>query len=141
MASRAARPFSIRRWRGLAFRLPDELKVRKGLGKWLLRRWVGEHVPEAQPMAKKRGFTVPVGEWIARRGAELGPLVAAQPGIGEICVPGAVEKLFLEAERQARRLRLPGRCCSTRCGTATISSAGPPPATRSRRWRRAADCR
>ena len=82
------------------FRLPDEMKVRKGLGKWLLRRWVESHVPEAQPMAKKRGFTVPVAEWIARRGAELGKLVAAQPGVAEICVPGAVENLFLEAERK-----------------------------------------
>ncbi|MGO9786958.1 MAG: asparagine synthase (glutamine-hydrolyzing) [Stellaceae bacterium] len=82
------------------FRLPDEMKVRKRLGKWLLRRWVEQNVPQAQPMAKKRGFTVPAAEWIARRGAELGKLVAAQPGIGEICVPGAVENLFLEAERK-----------------------------------------
>ena len=82
------------------FRLPDELKVRKRLGKWLLRRWVEQHVPEAQPMAKKRGFTVPVGEWIARRGEQLGPLVAAQPGIGELCLPGAVEKLFLDAGKK-----------------------------------------
>ena len=51
-------------------------------------------------MAKKRGFTVPVGEWIARRGEQLGPLVAAQPGIGELCVPGAVEKLFLAAGKK-----------------------------------------
>jgi len=82
------------------FRLPDELKVRKGLGKWLLRRWVEMNIPEAQPMAKKRGFTVPVAEWIARRGAELGPLVAAQPGVSEICLPGAVEKMFREADKK-----------------------------------------
>ena len=60
-----------------AFRLPDELKVRNGMGKWLLRRWLAEHVPAAEPFARKRGFTVPVGDWIARRGAQLGPLVAA----------------------------------------------------------------
>ncbi len=77
-----------------AFRLPDGLKVRDRLGKWLLRRWLEEHVPAAQPMARKQGFTVPVGEWLKRRGATLGPLVARQPGIAEICVPGAVEKLF-----------------------------------------------
>ena len=83
-----------------AFRLPDELKVRKGLGKWLLRRWLGEHVPAAEPFAKKRGFTVPVGEWIARRGAQLGPLVAAQPGVREICLPDAVEALFREPTKR-----------------------------------------
>ncbi|MGH7033349.1 MAG: asparagine synthase (glutamine-hydrolyzing), partial [Stellaceae bacterium] len=54
-----------------AFALPDELKVRRGLGKYLLRRWLGRHVRAVEPMARKRGFTVPVGEWIARRGAQL----------------------------------------------------------------------
>jgi asparagine synthase (glutamine-hydrolysing) len=77
-----------------AFQLPDELKVRKGLGKWLLRQWLAAHAPAAEPFAKKRGFTVPVGEWIARRGAQLGPLVAAQAGVREICLPDAVEQLF-----------------------------------------------
>jgi len=93
-------PFLDRAVAQAAFRLPDELKVRKRLGKWLLRRWVEQHVPQAQPMARKRGFTVPVGEWIARRGAQLGPLVAAQPGIAELCVPGAVAALFREAGKK-----------------------------------------
>lgn len=77
-----------------AFRLPDEMKVRKGLGKWLLRRWLSETLPVAEAFARKRGFAVPVLEWLARRAGKLGPLVAAQPGIREICLPDAVEKLF-----------------------------------------------
>ncbi len=84
----------------VALRLPDELKLRKGMGKWLLRRWLAQHVPAAEPFAKKRGFTVPVGAWIARRGAQLGPLVAAQPGVREICLPDAVEKLFRDPSRR-----------------------------------------
>jgi asparagine synthase (glutamine-hydrolysing) len=80
-----------------AFSLPDELKVKRGLGKYLLRRWLAGHSKAAQPMAKKRGFTVPVGEWIARRGAQLGPLVAAHPGVREISMAGSVEKLFTAA--------------------------------------------
>ena len=80
-----------------AFRLPDDLKVRRGLGKYVLRRWLEDRVKSARAMSKKRGFTVPVGEWIARRGAQLGPLVAAQPGVREICLPGAVETLFAGA--------------------------------------------
>jgi asparagine synthase (glutamine-hydrolysing) len=80
-----------------AFRLPDDLKVREGVGKWLLRQWLAQNVPAAQPLARKRGFTVPVAEWIARRGAQLGPLVASQAGVREICLPQAVERLFREA--------------------------------------------
>jgi asparagine synthase (glutamine-hydrolysing) len=77
-----------------ALRLPDRLKVRDGKGKWLLRRWLEKALPEAEPFSAKRGFTVPVGEWIARRGAELGPLVARQAGVAEVCRPGTVERLF-----------------------------------------------
>ncbi|TAN62141.1 MAG: asparagine synthase (glutamine-hydrolyzing) [Magnetospirillum sp.] len=82
-----------------AFRLPDHLKVRKGLGKWLLRKWLETALPAARPFDKKRGFTVPVGEWIARS-PHVGPLVAAQPGIAEICRPGTVEALFRDGSRE-----------------------------------------
>ncbi len=78
----------------LAFRLPDHLKVRGRAGKWLLRRWLAQTAPAADPFSRKRGFTVPVGEWIAARGAELGPMVAAQPGIAELCHAEAVERAF-----------------------------------------------
>jgi asparagine synthase (glutamine-hydrolysing) len=83
-----------------AFGLPDALKVRKGMGKWLLRRWLERHVAAAEPFARKRGFTVPVGDWIGRRGAQLGPLVAAQEGVKELCLPGAVEALFRAPKRR-----------------------------------------
>jgi asparagine synthase (glutamine-hydrolysing) len=78
----------------LAFRLPDELKVKRGLGKWLLRRWLADRLPDAQPFARKRGFTVPVARWIAQRATEIGPLVARSAGVREICQPDAVERLF-----------------------------------------------
>ncbi|MBI4183280.1 MAG: asparagine synthase (glutamine-hydrolyzing) [Proteobacteria bacterium] len=79
---------------GAVFRLPDRLKVRRGLGKWILRRWLARNLPEAEPFTAKRGFTVPAGEWIAGRGGALAPLVARQPGIAEACRPGAVEAVF-----------------------------------------------
>ena len=78
----------------VAFRLPDRFKIQGRMGKWLLRRWLADNLPEAQPFARKRGFTVPVGEWIARRSDSLAPLVARQPGIIELCDPAAVERLF-----------------------------------------------
>lgn len=81
-----------------AFRLPDHMKVRKGLGKWLLRRWLETALPAARPFDKKRGFTVPVGEWIAARPA-IGALVARQPGIAEICHPALVKRLFKDCSK------------------------------------------
>jgi len=83
-----------------AFTLPDRLKVQGGLGKWLLRDWLAAAQPAARPFARKQGFSVPVGEWIARR-PEIGPLLARQPGIAEICRPGAVEALFRAARPES----------------------------------------
>ncbi len=80
-----------------AFRLPDHLKVRRGMGKWLLRRWLETQMPEARPFAPKQGFTVPVGAWIAAQGDRLGPLVAAQEGVAEIAAPDRVHALFRNA--------------------------------------------
>jgi asparagine synthase (glutamine-hydrolysing) len=90
-------PFLDRAVAAAAFRLPDGLKVREGRGKWLLRKWLERHLPEAQPFAPKQGFTVPIGAWIAAQGARLGPLVAAQPGVAELAHPERVASLFRHA--------------------------------------------
>ncbi len=77
-----------------AFCLPDKLKTRGRMGKWVLRKWLETALPEAKPMARKKGFTVPVGEWISPRSAAIGTLVAGQAGIAEVCDPVAVKALF-----------------------------------------------
>ena len=80
------------------FGLPDSEKVRGGRGKYLLRRWLERAMPAAQPFAPKQGFTVPIGAWIAARGAELGPLVARSAGVAEIARAERVVSLFRHAE-------------------------------------------
>lgn len=77
-----------------AFRLPDRLKVRGRMGKWLLRAWLERHFPAARPFAPKQGFTVPVAAWIARSGQRLGALVAADQAVAELCDPDRVRALF-----------------------------------------------
>ncbi|HTQ12341.1 MAG TPA: asparagine synthase (glutamine-hydrolyzing) [Rhizomicrobium sp.] len=78
----------------LAYRLPVKFKIRRGLGKYLLRKWLERTMPAARPFAPKRGFTVPVDEWIAARAEKLAPLVARQEGVAAVCYPEAVERLF-----------------------------------------------
>ncbi len=77
-----------------AFTLPDDLKIRGGKGKWLLRTLLEKLAPGMGAFAPKRGFTVPVAEWIAGRGGSLGDLVARQPGVAELCWPDAVRSVF-----------------------------------------------
>ncbi len=81
----------------VAFRLPDVLKLRDRRGKYLLRRWLHEAMPEADAFSAKRGFTVPVGAWIAGRADVLGPLVARLPAVAAIADERRVERLFARA--------------------------------------------
>ena len=93
----------------LAFCLPDNLKVGNGTGKYLMRRWLEESLPEADPFSKKRGFTVPVGGWIASRAAVLAPLLEKNPGLLELCHSSEVGRLFRSLnERNSVRA---GRAC------------------------------
>jgi asparagine synthase (glutamine-hydrolysing) len=86
-----------------AFLLPDGLKIRNNRGKYLLRRWLDEALPVADAFAKKQGFTVPVGEWIAGQGKRLAPLVASQPGVEAATHADQVRYLFenIKDKRQA----------------------------------------
>jgi len=85
-----------------AFRLPDELKVRRGMGKYLLRKWLARALPESKPFEPKRGFTVPVAEWMKEKVKQLGPLVAQSPGVTQLCKPESVQKLFAHIDSRDR---------------------------------------
>ena len=49
---------------GLA--LPDELKIEGRQGKYFLKRWATQFLPEEYLFARKRGFHVPLHHWITR---------------------------------------------------------------------------
>ena len=86
-----------------AFRLPDALKVRDGLGKHLLRTWLAANNPAARAFDRKQGFTVPIGDWIADEGGRLGTLVAATDAVRAIADPDRVRALFRAASGRRER--------------------------------------
>ena len=85
-----------------AFGLPDELKVKRKLGKWLLREWLSKELPEAEAFARKTGFVPPVGEWIGFYKTELEKLVLAQPGIAEMSIDSVVRATFAEPSHNSQ---------------------------------------
>ena len=87
-------PFLDPELANFGFFLKDTLKLRNSRGKWILRKWLNQRLPEAKAFSKKRGFTVPVGGWIKSKARVLGPLVASQEGIREACNEKAVVSLF-----------------------------------------------
>ena len=47
-----------------AWSLPDDLKMRDGTGKWLLRKLLSKKVPSELWDRPKKGFSVPLAEWL-----------------------------------------------------------------------------
>ncbi|MCW8914997.1 MAG: asparagine synthase (glutamine-hydrolyzing) [Magnetovibrio sp.] len=84
-----------------AYCLSDKHKVKRGLGKSIVRHWLSTAMPQAKPFSKKRGFTVPVGEWIKNRGAMAGELVANQHSIQAVCCSDAVHAVFKDGSGRA----------------------------------------
>ena len=58
-------PMLDRRVVELAFRLPPRLRQRGRTGKWVLRQLARRRLPRALASMPKRGFTAPIGAWIA----------------------------------------------------------------------------
>jgi asparagine synthase (glutamine-hydrolysing) len=49
----------------LAFEVPDRLKVRDGVSKWILKRVAERHIPRETAYRPKEGFSVPLKHWIS----------------------------------------------------------------------------
>ncbi len=91
-------PFLDHRVLDLAWRLPLDMKIRNGQGKWLLRQLLYKYVPEKMLERPKMGFGVPIDAWL--RGplqvwAEdlLSPSRISREGILE---PEPVQRLWRE---------------------------------------------
>ncbi|NWC10858.1 asparagine synthase (glutamine-hydrolyzing) [Pseudomonas agarici] len=48
----------------LAWRMPQDLKIRDGQGKWLLRQVLYRHVPKELIERPKQGFSIPLDSWL-----------------------------------------------------------------------------
>ena len=91
-------PFIDRHMSAYGFHLPHQHKIGAGGGKHIMKSWLDQRMPAARPFARKRGFTVPVGRWIAEEARTLAPLAAAQPGLAAIIRPDLVKDIFAAAE-------------------------------------------
>lgn len=79
----------------LAWRLPIEMKMRGGVGKWALRELLARHLPRELFERPKSGFAVPIGRWLR------GPL---RPWAEDLLAPDALRREGLLDVTAVRRL-------------------------------------
>lgn len=87
-------PFLDHRIVEFGLSLPDRLKVENGQGKSFVKRWALRYLPREHLYARKRGFHVPVGEWLAEELPRLRTALPGHPAIAEWFRPAGVEALL-----------------------------------------------
>lgn len=94
-------PFLDHRLVEFGLGLPDALKIEGRDGKRFLKLWGERFFSKAQLWSRKKGFTVPVRDWLrGERLADLDRALRASSGISAWFEPAAVRGLI---ERQRRR--------------------------------------
>ncbi|MEQ1437866.1 asparagine synthase (glutamine-hydrolyzing) [Fontimonas sp. SYSU GA230001] len=93
-------PFLDHRVVEFGLSLPDALKVSRSAGKLFIKRWAESFIPATHLWQHKRGFHVPVGEWL--RGAfvqSLAERLVNSAAIRAWCRPQAVAELLVRQQR------------------------------------------
>jgi asparagine synthase (glutamine-hydrolysing) len=57
-------PFLDHRVVEFAWRIPQSMKIRDGVGKWILREVLHKHIPKKLIERPKMGFEIPLGTWL-----------------------------------------------------------------------------
>jgi len=89
-------PFLDPKLSPFGFYLPQDFKVKKGLGKWMLRDWVSRNTPGADPWSKKQGFIPPIGIWIGQYKSRIEPLLRDHPAIAELSLQSVVRHVYTD---------------------------------------------
>ncbi|ESQ16969.1 MAG: hypothetical protein N838_24765 [Thiohalocapsa sp. PB-PSB1] len=87
-------PFLDHRLVEFGLSLPDHLKVRGRTGKWLPRQWAAPYLPPGHLDHRKRGFHVPIGDWMTGEVAtHIGQALLHSRGVAQWFKSDAIEAL------------------------------------------------
>ncbi len=77
-------PFLDHRLVEFAMRVPEELKIKDGRGKYLLRKLLSRYLPSDFFERKKQGFSIPVFEWFKKELDEMFTEYLSTEKLGEV---------------------------------------------------------
>jgi asparagine synthase (glutamine-hydrolysing) len=93
-------PFLDHRLVEFGLALPKELKIQRHNGKWLLKRWAEPALPPGHLQQPKRGFHVPVGDWLRGEvAAQIGQRLLRNRGICEWFDVTGIQELVAARQR------------------------------------------
>ncbi|MBK1693598.1 asparagine synthase (glutamine-hydrolyzing) [Chromatium weissei] len=93
-------PFLDHRLVEFGLALPDNLKIQQHNGKWLLKRWAEPTLPPDHLQQPKRGFHVPVGDWLRGEvAAQIGQRLLRNRGICEWFNVTGIQELVTARQR------------------------------------------
>ncbi|MBY6192892.1 asparagine synthase (glutamine-hydrolyzing) [Marinobacter hydrocarbonoclasticus] len=80
----------------LAWQIPLHMKIRDGVGKWILREVLYRHVPRELIERPKKGFSVPLGQWLRGPLREWAEALLREHRLAQegYFVPSAVRKVW-----------------------------------------------
>ena len=89
----------------LAWSLPDAVLTRDGRGKWPLRALLRRLLPDAPAPGPKRGFGVPLADWLRGPLAEWSGDLLAGPDLDDLGVDRAAVRAVFDTHQSGRRDR------------------------------------
>ncbi len=88
-------PFLDHRIVEFGLSLPDALKIRSVQGKYFLKKWAEQYIPAEHIYRRKRGFHVPIGEWLTGGFiVDLEKKILRNPAVGQWFALDGVRSLF-----------------------------------------------
>ena len=94
-------PFLDHRIVEFGISLPGRLKINRNQGKWFLKNWAEKYLPKRYLYQRKRGFHVPIGEWLQGRFLiQLGELLCQHNGIKEWFKVTGVKELIARQQKR-----------------------------------------
>ena len=88
------------------FFIDDKYKIKSGFGKYFLRKFLQSKIPIYDAFEKKRGFTVPIYDWIPKRIKNLEDLLMKQDFLYEYFSKNELKLLF-KGVRKNKKLAKP----------------------------------